>query len=276
MISTTLPRYSSKSGLAFYQTGMGLPLVLLHGVGLRAESWSRQLSGLANEQTLYAVDLPSHGHSEGLNGKEPSIALYADRVRAFVDEVVGAPVLVAGHSLGALTALDFASRHAERCLGVAALAAVFQRSPEASKAVRERAASLRDKSQTDVAAAPLLRWFGERPRGAAGQAAVACRHWLLAADRDAYAAGYQAFAEVAGPAPDRLRALSCPALFLAGEHDPNSTPVMAGDMAKLAPDGRAFMIAGARHMLQLTHPAAVNDALVQFFADCQKRASDDI
>ena len=271
MISKTLPRYSSDCGIAFHQTGMGLPLVLLHGVGLRAESWGKQLSALANDHTLFALDLPGHGHSASLNGKAPTIADFADRVRQLVDEVVGAPVLVAGHSLGALIALDFAARHADRCSGVAALAAVYERSPEARRAVKERAASLRDPAEQDIATAPLLRWFGKAPRGAAAEAASLCRSMLLQADRDGYAAGYEAFAKVDGPSPTQLGTLSRPALFLAGENDPNSTPLMSREMAQQAPAGRALMVAGARHMLQLTHPIVVNDVLRQFFSDCLRQ-----
>ncbi len=272
MISTTLPRYSSTSGIAYYQTGMGRPLVLLHGVGLSAESWASQLASLANDHSIYALDLPGHGHSAGLNGRAPTVAGFADSVAQFAAEVVGAPVLVAGHSLGALVAIDFASRYADRCLGVAALAGVYERSAAASRAVQERAASLRDLANGDVAAAPLLRWFGETPRGIVFDAASLCRRLLQEADRDGYAAGYEAFAKVDGPSPSQLQSLSMPALFLAGQDDPNSTPSMSDEMARRAPSGQALMVAGARHMLQLTHPNIVNDTLRQFFAGCLHQA----
>ena len=47
MTWTTRPR-SEIGGLAAIQTGTGPDILLLHGVGLRAEAWGAQLDGLAS------------------------------------------------------------------------------------------------------------------------------------------------------------------------------------------------------------------------------------
>ena len=60
--------------------------------------------------------------------------------------------------------------------------------------------------------------------------------------------------------------ISCPALFLTGEDDPNSTAEMTIAMAKAAPHGVAKVIAGHRHMVNMTAPDAVNEALSQWLA----------
>jgi pimeloyl-ACP methyl ester carboxylesterase len=55
-------------------------------------------------------------------------------------------------------------------------------------------------------------------------------------------------------------------LFLTGEGDPNSTPAMADSMAALAPAGRACVIPGHRHMVNLTAPQLVNEALAAWLS----------
>ena len=58
-----------------------------------------------------------------------------------------------------------------------------------------------------------------------------------------------------------LARLSCPALFMTGAKEPNSTPEMSQAMARIAPHGRAVIVEGAAHMLPMTHAVPVNAEL---------------
>ncbi|MNU07221.1 hypothetical protein D3C72_2527110 [compost metagenome] len=53
---------------------------------------------------------------------------------------------------------------------------------------------------------------------------------------------------------------------MTGEGDPNSSPAMSQAMAALAPHGRAEIVPGARHMMNLTDAAEVNARLLRFIA----------
>ncbi len=247
-------------GVAFHRRGEGPALVLLHGVGLRAESWLAQIDALGSECSVLAPDLPGLGESECLPLAEPSVEDYTDRVADLLAAEIGGPACVAGHSMGALIALDLAIRHPQRCCAVAALSAVYRRTDDARRAVRERAASLAD-APPDVVAAPVARWFGASPSGADADAAAACRRWLLGSDRVGYSAAYRAFAEADGPPEGGLAELRVPALFVTGSRDANSTPGMSRRMAELAPTGRAVTLEGAGHMVPMTHPDAISAML---------------
>ena len=60
MTWTTQPR--SKFGqLNAIVSGTGKQLVLIHGVGLRAEAWSEQTSELSKLHKTVAIDIPGHG-----------------------------------------------------------------------------------------------------------------------------------------------------------------------------------------------------------------------
>jgi len=64
-----LQRSKSKHGIAYHKIGSGPPLVLIHGVGLRAESWGAQIAYFKSRFTVYALDLPGHGERRILSTK---------------------------------------------------------------------------------------------------------------------------------------------------------------------------------------------------------------
>ena len=109
------------------------------------------------------------------------------------------------------------------------------------------------------------RWFRTEP----SPERDACERWLSQTDPAGYQAAYSVFAHSDGPPDKALRTLRCPALFATGADEPNSTPAMTRRMAELAPRGRALVVPGAAHMMPMTHPAIVADALQRFVAEVQ-------
>lgn len=256
MIWTTQPR-SKTGGLATIRAGQNGPLVvLIHGVGLRAEAWLAQIDALAPDHRVIAVDMPGHGDSDALAGV-PDLADYSDAIAALLDE----PTVVIGHSMGAMIALDLATRHTDKLRGLVAMNAVFERSPQAARAVQARADELASNGTPDPTG-PLSRWFGDTESAEK----TACRDWLTTGNPAGYKAAYRVFAHHDGPSRAALQEMLLPALFLTAQNDPNSTPDMSRAMAALPPNGRAHIVAGAAHMLLMTHPAEVNTALRGFLA----------
>ena len=252
MTWTTQPR-SNFAELQCIERGSGPSIVMIHGVGLRAEAWNAQIDALRQRYRVQAVDMPGHGESDGSDLQ--SLAEFTDAIAAGID----APALIMGHSMGAMIALDLAFRHPSLVVGVAALNAIFQRTAEATQAVQARAAELDGHTVADPSGA-ILRWFGV----AQSAEADACQTWLTEVNPAAYQSAYRIFAHEDGPAPDRLAHLDCPALFLTGSDEPNSTPLMSEKMAALCPTGEAQIIADAAHMMPMTHPNEVNTALQAF------------
>jgi len=86
------------------------PLLLLHGFGASLEQWRDNLAELAEHRTVYALDLLGFGDSE----KAATIFntnLWSDQVQDFWQTWIDRPVVLLGHSLGALVALNTAVRH---------------------------------------------------------------------------------------------------------------------------------------------------------------------
>lgn len=264
----TLPR-SDNGKIAWYETGSGCPIVFVHGVGLRAESWHAQIQHFGLFNRVYALDMPGHGNSKRIASPTPTLDIFAQCLLEFMQGVVGEAAIVVGHSMGAMLALDFAAKHPNLCKGVVALNAIYRRAPVAMSAVQARASKLLEKGADKLASDTVRRWFGDAPEGHLKQLAELCRQWLQQADRRGYADAFQVFANEDGPETHRLARMLTPALFVTGSTDLNSTPDMSVAMAKLAPRGDPCVIAGAGHMVQMTHPRNVNQALAEFIARCQ-------
>jgi len=257
----TLKTLRLSDGCVFYtEAGSGEPLVLLHGVGMCDQAWRPQIAALQRRYRVIALNMPGHGGTDLLPGAPdlPDYVAWAARVlRAMGLGMAN----VAGHSMGALIATGLAASHPDLVRRVAVLNGVYRRSAEARAAVLARADALA-KGANDVET-PLARWFDADQQDLRAQVAG----WLRAVNPAGYAAAYRAFAGGDATYADAWPQISCPMLALTGALDANSSPAMARAMAAAAPRGRAVMIEGHRHMVNLTAPEAVTAALADWLAE---------
>lgn len=88
------------------------PILLIHGFGANLNQWRHNLMALSAVAPVYAIDLLGFGDAEKaatLYGSE----LWAAQVTEFIQTVIGVPVALVGHSLGALVALTVAHQQAD-------------------------------------------------------------------------------------------------------------------------------------------------------------------
>jgi pimeloyl-ACP methyl ester carboxylesterase len=211
--------------------------VLIHGVGMNASIWTPQIEALRNEFDVVAYDLLGHGNSSRPSA-DVKLSDYADQLLAVLDALRLETAHVAGHSMGALVALDFALAHSARVLSLTALNAVYCRTPEQRAAVEQRAAALNDGWGTASPDGTIARWFGDPVPTEARRACETVRSLLEAVDPVGYARTYRLFATSDNAHRGLLGSLTVPALFMTGELDPNSTPAMSQAMAAAAVKGR--------------------------------------
>lgn len=256
----TLQRSETRSGTAYVDRGRrGETVVLIHGVGMRAEAWLPQIDRLAERFRVIAVDLPGHGNSPPL-GKPALLQHFVEWFDRTLDELETGPLNVAGHSMGALIATGMAATAPRKVKRVALLNGVHRRSDAARRAVEARADEII--SGAFDREAPLARWFADDEKH--GEAYALAHALLDVVDSSGYATAYKAFATGDSVYSDCWPQVTCPALFLTGDGDMNSTAEMARDMAAAAPHGEAVVIEGHRHMVNLTAPDEVNAALIRW------------
>lgn len=260
-----LPRTGKAGPTAFTVQGQGEPVVLVHGVGMAREIWAPQVAALAPRHRVVTCDLLGHGESD-LPPEGVTLDDYANQLAGLLDHLGIPAANVVGHSMGALVALEFALARPQRTLRVAALNAVFERTPEQRASVEARAAALRAGGPAASVAPTLERWFGnpvpEHLRAVAEQVG----RLLQEVRTVGYARTYELFARSDRVHSERLPQLKVPALFMTGEGDPNSSPAMSRAMARLVPGASLQILADARHMMTVTHPERVNALLADFLA----------
>ncbi|MGP6086381.1 alpha/beta fold hydrolase [Antarctobacter jejuensis] len=96
------------------RSGPGTPLVLLHGIGSNAQSFTPLLPHLPQDLRVIAWHAPGYLGSAPLAQDWPQAADYALALEAFVDRLGLGPFALLGHSLGALMAASFAAARCNR------------------------------------------------------------------------------------------------------------------------------------------------------------------
>ena len=98
--------------LAFIESGVGFPLILLHGNGESKEYFENQIKPFSEHFKVFAVDTRGHGASER-GSAEFSIARFAEDLKFFLDEHGIERAHILGFSDGGNIALTFALKYPE-------------------------------------------------------------------------------------------------------------------------------------------------------------------
>jgi len=105
------------AGISFLHRRSARPagsLILLHGIGSNARSFSALAAALPAEIDVIAWNAPGYADSTPLAVATPAPRHYADALARFLDALNLSRVALAGHSLGALFAASFAANYPDR------------------------------------------------------------------------------------------------------------------------------------------------------------------
>ncbi len=246
-------------GTAWIEAGSGEPLVFVHGVGMNRAVWAPQIAYFVERGwRVIAYDMLGHGDSP-LPPEKTELADLRRQLGALLDELGIERAHLVGHSMGSLVAIDFALAAPERVHD-----GTLFRSPAQRSAVQYRARRLAEGSAHATLEETLDRWFGPEQRARQPECIAAVRQLLDAVDPAGYARVYGCFASADDAFTGRLPELAVPALFITGEHDPNSTPEMSSRMAAESPLGELAVVPGERHMMAYVEPDSVNPLIERF------------
>jgi pimeloyl-ACP methyl ester carboxylesterase len=237
--------------IAYEVHGAGPPLVLLHGAtSLGREDFAAQIPLFSKGFHLYVPDARGHGRTRWDAADGFQYDRLVDDLVAFVDGIGLDTFHVVGFSMGAMTALQFATRHPERLRTMAVVGITTEREPRASVARRLMDPERADRD--DPAWAALL---GRRHD--AGQGEGAWRRLLPAIAADV--------ARQPLLTPRDLRRIDCPSLVVCGDRDPFVPIEHAAGLRRQLPDGRLFVVPDCGHEVMSRKPALFNEALAGFF-----------
>ncbi|MGE5147271.1 MAG: alpha/beta fold hydrolase [Candidatus Eiseniibacteriota bacterium] len=258
--------------LAWREAGQGVPLVLLHGIGASSESWESQLAYFASDYRVVAWDAPGYGGSGDLDRDTPSAADFADAL----DRLLGALGIqrchLLGHSMGALIAAAYASRHPDWVLSLTLANAA---SGHGKLDPETRAAKLRDRLGVLEAHGPAGMAERRAPRlvgpDASADALARVQRVMAAVRPDGYsrAARMLSEADIFGD----LAHISRPTLVMCGTLDRVTSEDSNRAIAKALSDARFAALPGLGHASYVESPEMFNQVLGRFLAERTKEAA---
>ena len=252
-----------RHGTAYLDIGSGPPLLLLHGVGLRAAMWAEVIERLKDSYRLIVPDMLGHGGSP-LPGPDVTLADYAAQAAALLDELGTASATVAGFSMGALVAQRMALDY-PRCVRAAAfISGVYGRSAEESLAVTRRALSVAIQGVGPTIEPALARWFSPTFRARHPEWEAWVRDTMLGNDATGYLRSYATFATGDTELAEAISGIGAPTLVITGERDSGSTAAMAARMQAQIRGSQLAIIAGGLHLLPIEMPDALVATLRPF------------
>jgi pimeloyl-ACP methyl ester carboxylesterase len=131
-----------KATITYQQVGEGIPVVLLHGFGEDSGIWERQVDVLQSVCRLYVPDLPGSGLSTvNADALDAIVSLdaMADTFIDFLQNVVGEPAIVLGHSMGGYLALAIAEKQPALLCGLGLVHSTAFADGEEKKETRRKA-----------------------------------------------------------------------------------------------------------------------------------------
>lgn len=241
------------NGLAIAHTveGSGPPLILLHGASSSAtEDWAQQRPLFRQSFTLYLPDARGHAGTRWDARAGWRHELLVDDLLAYADELHLDTFHLAGFSMGAMTALLFATGHPERLRS--AIIAGIDIEPEPRSSVARRMMDPERIEREEPAWAAQL----ERRHGPV-QGEGAWRDLMRAMAIDA----------AARPriTPAALRQVRLPVLLAYGDRDVWAPLEHVVALRRQLPDARLFVAPDSTHVVLIRQPALFNAAAMGFW-----------
>lgn len=250
--------------IAIYQSGAGVPLVLVHGTVASSTRWARILPTFENHFTVYTVDRRGRGESGDSD-------IYAterefEDVAAVID-AINEPVHLLGHSFGGICALEAALRTQNlRKL-------VLYEPPIPLKGIQiypegvvGRLQALLDAGNRAEVVTTFMREVVRMPShelelfrsSPAWPARVAAAHTL---PRELLAVELYTFDG------QRFKDLQTPTLLLLGSDSPHFFKAAIEAVNSVLPDSRIVVMAGQQHIAMDTAPELFAREVIGFLTD---------
>jgi pimeloyl-ACP methyl ester carboxylesterase len=259
-----LHRQTARNGVSYlYRQGAGAPVVFLHGIGSRGESFRELIEALGPSAAVIAWDAPGYGASTPLAEDWPLAERYAEALEALLEELRIERAILVGHSLGTLMAASHARHFAQRLSGLVLMSPALGFGapaggpmPEAARARLDEFEKLGPMGYAAKRAAQLVHDAATWP-GLVEELA----HGMASLRQPGYGQAVRMLAS--GRLLDDVARTPLPCLILCGEEDAITPPAMAQRVEAVCrarpviADTRLALVPKAGHMVYLEATEAV-------------------
>jgi len=254
----------SADGTAYELAGNpeGLPVVLVHGLGLCRSLWKDHLPAFERQYRIINYDLFGHGESNPPL-ETASLAGYARQIADLMDHLDIPKAAIVGFSIGGMINRRFAIDFPDKVSALAILNSPHDRGAEAQAMVEDRAAKVRNEGAMATMDDALKRWFTSDYLEQ-GPAAQKVREWRGNVDPASYA---QAAWVLANGVRELIKpdiSINCPCLVITCENDSGSTPKMSYDIAAEIEGSETVIIPQLQHLGLMEKPELFTKPILDF------------
>jgi 3-oxoadipate enol-lactonase len=249
--------------LAYTDTGMGQPVVLLHGYPFNRSLWTEQVSALRNSYRVITPDLRGLGESDAQPGAATMDQMARD-VAALLDHLEISRAVIGGLSMGGYVTLAFYKQFRSRVRALVLADTRAQADTEDGKQTRrQQAEKALAEGMAGIADSMLPKLLTPETVSKRPEVVKRVRDMMLKTKPEGAAGALLGMAERDDQTP-LLSQISCPALILVGREDP-ITPVKDSEkMHREIAGSRMVVIDHAAHVSNLERTEQFNEEMVRF------------
>jgi 3-oxoadipate enol-lactonase len=249
--------------LAYTDTGLGQPVVLLHGYPFNRTLWTEQVSALSNRYRVITPDLRGLGETDARPGAATMNRMAQD-VAVLLDHLEISRAVIGGLSMGGYVALAFFKQFPSRVRALVLADTRAQADTEEGKQTRfQQAEKALAEGMAGIADSMLPKLLTPETVSKRPEVVKRVRDMMLKTKPEGAAGALLGMAE-RDDQTSLLSQIGCPALILVGREDP-ITPVRDSEkMNREIAGSRLVVIENAAHVSNLERTEQFNDELVRF------------
>ena len=242
--------------------GEGEPVVLIHGLGGTANTFTPLLAALARHRTI-RFDLPGSGRSHRVEGPL-SAPLFVDRTLMVMQKAGVERAHVVAHSMGTIVATHLAASEPGRVESLALFGPLLAPPEPARAAIRARAAEARKGDMQPIADALLQATVSTETKAKRPAAVAFVRESLMRQDPEGYARTCDALAAME---PADTSRIECPTLLVTGDADVVAPPQAVRMMGERIAGSRVEVLRGCGHWTPVEKPEECVGLLQRFLLE---------
>jgi 3-oxoadipate enol-lactonase len=252
--------------MEYLESGVGWPVVLLHGFPLTADMWRPQLERVPDGWQYIAPDLRTVTRGAISTALPPTMDDFADRIAAFMDALEIERAVIGGLSMGGYITFALFRRAPDRFSGM--ILADTRPQPDTSEGRQARHAMLElvhTKGAPAVADQMIPRLLSEITRRERPELAAEVRRMIEANERADFEGAIHAMLTRPDSTGDLSR-IACATLVIVGEDDAVTPVAESEKLQRALARSHLVVLGGAGHLSNLEAPEAFARALADFLA----------
>lgn len=252
--------------IAYTDTGVGRPIVLIHGYPFNRSLWNEQVAALSTSYRVIVPDLRGFGESDSSPGSATMNRMAQD-VAQLLDHLEITRVVIVGLSMGGYVALAFYKQFPSRVRALILADTRAQADTEEAKQTRaQQAEKALSEGMAGIADAMLPKLLTPETVSKRPEIVKRVRDMMLKTKPEGAAAALLGMAE-RDDQTELLSTITSKTLIIVGAEDALTPVADSQKMHNAIAGSRLVVVESAGHVSNLERTAQFNEALMDFLRD---------